>query len=103
MSRRSRCGSRSSNADGGSPEPRRRSGSRGEAASRVPRSSRARSQKPRRHSPREHQIEADAAETAYDAFDAATGPIALAEKLAAEGFGPRLKPNAADVLVRLRQ
>ena len=52
---------------------------------------------------REHQVEADAAETAYDAFDAATGPIAVAEKLAAEGFGPRLKPNAADVLAGLRQ
>ena len=52
---------------------------------------------------REHQVEADAAVTAYDAFDAATGPIAVAEKLAAEGFGPRLKPNAADVLARLRQ
>jgi phage shock protein A len=52
---------------------------------------------------REHQAEADAAEAAYDARDAATGPIAAAEKLAAEGFGPRRKPNAADVLARLRQ
>jgi phage shock protein A len=52
---------------------------------------------------REHQVEADAAEAAFDALDAATGPIAVAEKLAAEGFGPRLKPNAADVLARLRQ
>jgi phage shock protein A len=49
---------------------------------------------------REHQVEADAAESA---FDAATGPIAVAEKLSAEGFGPRLKPNTADVLARLRQ
>jgi phage shock protein A len=52
---------------------------------------------------RERQGEADAAETAFDALDAATGPIAVAEKLSAEGFGPRLKPNAADVLARLRQ
>lgn len=52
---------------------------------------------------REHQIEADAAEAAFDALDAATGPIAVAEKLSAEGFGPRLKPNAADVLARLRE
>jgi phage shock protein A len=52
---------------------------------------------------REHQVEADAAEAAFDALDAATGPIAVAEKLSAEGFGPRFKPNAADVLARLRE
>src|ERR1700751_496353 len=52
---------------------------------------------------REHQVEADAAESAFDALDAATGPIAVAEKLSAEGFGPRLRPNAADVLARLRE
>ena len=52
---------------------------------------------------REHQVEADAAEASFDALDAASGPIAVAEKLSAEGFGPRLKPNAADVLARLRQ
>jgi phage shock protein A len=52
---------------------------------------------------RERQGEADAAEAAFDALDAATGPIAVAEKLSAEGFGPRLKPTAADVLARLRQ
>ena len=52
---------------------------------------------------RERQGEADAAEAAFDALDAATGPIAVAKKLSAEGFGPRLKPTAADVLVRLRQ
>jgi phage shock protein A len=52
---------------------------------------------------REHQVEANAAEAAFDALDAATGPIGLAERLSAEGFGPRLKPNAADVLARLRQ
>jgi len=52
---------------------------------------------------REHQVEADAAETALDTLDTATGPVAIAEKLSAEGFGPRLKPNAADVLARLRE
>jgi phage shock protein A len=52
---------------------------------------------------REHQVEADAAEAAFDPLDTATGPIAVAEKLSAEGFGPRIKPNAADVLARLRE
>ena len=52
---------------------------------------------------REHQVEADAAEAALDALDPATGPIAVAEKLSAEGFGPRLKPDATDVMARLRQ
>ena len=52
---------------------------------------------------RERQVEADAAETALDALDPATDPVAIAEKLSAEGFGPRLKPNAADVLARLRE
>jgi phage shock protein A len=52
---------------------------------------------------RERQVETDAAEAAFDALDAATGPVAVAEKLAAEGFGPRVKPNAADVLARLRE
>ena len=52
---------------------------------------------------REHQVEADTAEAAFEALDAATGPIAVAEKLSAEGFGPRLRPNVADVLARLRK
>jgi phage shock protein A len=52
---------------------------------------------------RERQVECDAAEAAFDALDAATGPIAVAEKLSAEGFGPRLKPDAAEILARLRQ
>jgi phage shock protein A len=52
---------------------------------------------------REHQVEAEAAEEAFDVLDAATGPIAVAEKLSAEGFGPRLRPNAAGVLARLRE
>jgi phage shock protein A len=51
---------------------------------------------------REQQVAADTAEVALDALDIATGPVAIAEKLAAEGFGPRAKPNAADVLARLR-
>ena len=52
---------------------------------------------------REHQVEADAAEAALDALDAANGPIAVARRLSAEGLGPRLRPNAADVLARLRE
>ena len=52
---------------------------------------------------REHQVEADAAETAFDAIDAATGPVAVAEKLSADGFGPRLRANAADIMARLRE
>ena len=52
---------------------------------------------------REHQVEADAAEEAFNALDAVTGPIAAPHKLSAEGFGPRLRPNAADVLSRLRE
>jgi len=52
---------------------------------------------------REHQVEADIAEAAFEALDAATSPIAVAEKLSAEGFGPRLRPNAADVLARLKE
>lgn len=52
---------------------------------------------------REHQAEADAAEAAFDALDPTTGPFTIVEKLSAEGFGPRLKPNAADVLATLRQ
>jgi phage shock protein A len=52
---------------------------------------------------RERQVEADAAEAAYEELDDTTRPITVAEKLAAEGFGPRLKPSAADVLARLRE
>jgi phage shock protein A len=52
---------------------------------------------------REHQVEADVAEAAYDSLDAATRPITVAEKLAEQGFGPRLKPDAADLLARLRE
>jgi phage shock protein A len=52
---------------------------------------------------REHQVEADTAEAAFEALDAATSPTAVAEKLSAEGFGPRLRSDAADVLARLRE
>lgn len=51
---------------------------------------------------REKQAEAQAAEEALDAIDAATGPVRVAEKLAAEGFGPRIRTTADDVLARLR-
>ena len=51
---------------------------------------------------RGHQVEADASEAALEGHNIATGPIAVAEKLSAEGFGPRSKPNAADVLARLK-
>ena len=52
---------------------------------------------------REHQIEANTAEATFEALDAATSPTAVAEKLSAEGFGPRLRPNATNVLARLRE
>lgn len=50
---------------------------------------------------RERQIEAQAASDALIELDAATGPSATAEKLAEQGFGPRLKSTADDVLARL--
>ena len=50
---------------------------------------------------RERQIEAQAADDALFELDAATGPLAAAEKLAEHGFGPRLKSTAEDVLARL--
>jgi phage shock protein A len=50
---------------------------------------------------RARQIEAQAASDALIELDAATGPLATAEKLAAQGFGPRLKSTADDVLARL--
>jgi phage shock protein A len=51
---------------------------------------------------RERQVEAEAAETALDELDGAAA-ISVAEKLAAKGFGPRLRTTAEDVLERLRQ
>jgi phage shock protein A len=51
---------------------------------------------------RERQMEAQDADDALFELDAATGPLATAEKLAAQGFGPRIKTTADDVLVRLK-
>ncbi|MBJ7405652.1 MAG: PspA/IM30 family protein, partial [Bradyrhizobium sp.] len=51
---------------------------------------------------RERQMEAQAADDALVELDAATGPIATAERLAEQGFGPRLKTTADDVLARLK-
>lgn len=51
---------------------------------------------------RERQMEAQAADDALADLDTANGPIATAEKLAAQGFGPRLRPTADDVLARLK-
>jgi len=50
---------------------------------------------------RERQQEAEAADQALTEIDAANGPLATAEKLAEQGFGPRLKSTADDVLARL--
>jgi phage shock protein A len=50
---------------------------------------------------RERQVEAQAADEALLELDAASGPLAAAEKLAEQGFGPRLKSTADDVLARL--
>jgi len=50
---------------------------------------------------RERQLEAQAADQALTEIDAASGPLATAEKLAEQGFGPRLKSTADDVLARL--
>jgi phage shock protein A len=50
---------------------------------------------------RERQIEAQAADQALMELDAASGPLAVAEKLSEQGFGPRLKSTADDVLARL--
>lgn len=51
---------------------------------------------------RDRQIQAQAADDALVELDAATGPLATAEKLAEQGFGPRLKTTADDVLARLK-
>ncbi|CAN7622815.1 PspA/IM30 family protein [Bosea sp. LjRoot9] len=50
---------------------------------------------------RERQIQAEAADLALDELDGAA-TISVTEKLAARGYGPRLKPTADDVLARLR-
>ncbi|MHC2530531.1 hypothetical protein ACVJMY_000100 [Bradyrhizobium diazoefficiens] len=51
---------------------------------------------------RERQMEAQAADDALFELDAATGPLTTAERLAEQGFGPRLKTTADDVLARLK-
>jgi phage shock protein A len=51
---------------------------------------------------RDRQLEAQAADEALIELDAASGPIAVAEKLAEQGFGPRIKTTADDVLARLK-
>lgn len=51
---------------------------------------------------RERQLETQAADEALMELDAATAPLSVAEKLAAQGFGPRIKSTADDVLARLK-
>jgi hypothetical protein len=51
---------------------------------------------------RERQMDTQAADDALVELDAATRPLATAERLAEQGFGPRLKTTADDVLVRLK-
>lgn len=51
---------------------------------------------------RERQQEAQAADEALIEIDAATGPLAVAERLADQGFGPRMRSTADDVLERLK-
>jgi phage shock protein A len=50
---------------------------------------------------RERQAEALAADDAIALLNQAESPLDTAEKLAAQGFGPRLKTTAKDVLIRL--
>jgi phage shock protein A len=50
----------------------------------------------------DRQAEIRAADEALDDLEAASRPETIAEKLAAKGFGPRVKVTAADVLARLR-
>jgi phage shock protein A len=52
---------------------------------------------------RERQAEAMAADEALAQLDGATNPADIAERMAAQGFGPRLKSTAEDVLARLRE
>ncbi|MGY4256933.1 hypothetical protein ACVI1L_004001 [Bradyrhizobium sp. USDA 4516] len=47
-------------------------------------------------------MEIQAADEALVEIDAASGPSATAEKLAEQGFGPRMKSTADDVLARLK-
>ena len=50
---------------------------------------------------RERQTQAEAADLALEELDGAA-TASVMEKLAARGYGPRLKPTADDVLARLR-
>jgi phage shock protein A len=51
---------------------------------------------------RERQAEMQAAEAALDSLDSLKNPETVADKLAARGFGPKTRTDAADVLARLR-
>ncbi|MES5484975.1 PspA/IM30 family protein [Bradyrhizobium sp. INPA03-11B] len=51
---------------------------------------------------RERQMEIQAADDALFEIDTASGPVVVAEKLAEQGFGPRMKSTADDVLARLK-
>ncbi|GIQ72351.1 phage shock protein A [Bradyrhizobium sp. USDA 3240] len=51
---------------------------------------------------RERQMEIQAADDALFEIDTASGPLVVAERLAEQGFGPRMKSTADDVLARLR-
>lgn len=51
---------------------------------------------------RERQMEAQAADEALFEIDTASGPLVVAERLSEQGFGPRMKSTADDVLARLK-
>ncbi|UGY05516.1 PspA/IM30 family protein [Bradyrhizobium quebecense] len=51
---------------------------------------------------RERQMETQAADDALFEIDTASGPLVVAERLAEQGFGPRMKSTADDVLARLK-
>jgi len=51
---------------------------------------------------RERQMEAQAADEALMELDAVTGSLSVAERLAEQGFGPRIRTTADDVLERLK-
>jgi phage shock protein A len=51
---------------------------------------------------RERQTEAETAEAAFDTLNLVADPAAITARLAAANFGARTKPNAADILDRLR-
>ena len=51
---------------------------------------------------RERQAESMADDDALAQLDPAMNPIDVAERMAAQGFGPRLKTTAEDVLARLK-